>query len=255
MEKVIIILADGMRPDGFSKCGNAFCETLKNISSYTLSAKTVFPSVTLPCHMSLFLSVPPERHGITTNTYTPPVRPVNGLFEQASLYGKTSAMFYGWEPLRDVSRPKSLKYSTFIDLAEYENSDKILTDLALERIKESSPDLVFLYLGLTDEKGHEHGWMSKEYLSCIKDAVECGKKVIESCRDDYTIIITSDHGGHERTHGLDTPEDMTIPVFFIGDLFEPGEITKEISIMDLAPTVAKILDIPAAKEWEGISLI
>ena len=59
--KVILISIDGMRPDGLLNCGNAYVEELKKIASYTFDAKTVFPSVTLPCHMSLFHSVPPER--------------------------------------------------------------------------------------------------------------------------------------------------------------------------------------------------
>ena len=50
------------------------------------TAQTVMPSVTLPCHMSLFHSVAPDRHGILTNTYTPQVRPINGICEQLHLY-------------------------------------------------------------------------------------------------------------------------------------------------------------------------
>ena len=67
-EKVVLILVDGMRPDGMLKCGHPFVEELMKKSSYSLTAKTVFPSVTLPCHMSLFHSVDPDRHGVTTNT-------------------------------------------------------------------------------------------------------------------------------------------------------------------------------------------
>ena len=64
--KVILISIDGMRPDGLIKCKNPYVDELKEIASYTFDARTVFPSVTLPCHMSMFHSVPPERHGTTT---------------------------------------------------------------------------------------------------------------------------------------------------------------------------------------------
>ena len=104
---VILISIDGMRPDGLIKCKNPYVEELKKMASYTFDARTVFPSVTLPCHMSMFHSVPPERHGTTTNTYMPQVRPISGLFEQLKNADKVSAMYYGWEPLRDVSRPGS----------------------------------------------------------------------------------------------------------------------------------------------------
>ena len=86
--KVILISIDGMRPDGVMQCGNPYVKELMKTASYTLDAKTVFPSVTLPCHMSMFHSVPPERHGITTNLYMPPVRPISGLFEQVKSSGR-----------------------------------------------------------------------------------------------------------------------------------------------------------------------
>ena len=69
--KVILISIDAMRPDGFLACKNPYAEEMLKKAYYTLDGKTVLPSVTLPCHMSLFHSVPPQRHGITTNTFVP----------------------------------------------------------------------------------------------------------------------------------------------------------------------------------------
>ena len=78
MEKVIIILVDGMRPDAMEACGHPLLEELRKTTAHCEHTRTVMPSVTLPCHMSLFHSVPPERHGTTTNIYMPQVRPVTG---------------------------------------------------------------------------------------------------------------------------------------------------------------------------------
>ena len=75
-EKVLLISVDGMRPDGLQTCGNPFVKELEKRCSYTYEAKTVFPSVTLPCHYSMAHSVTPQRHGILTNTFVPQVRPV-----------------------------------------------------------------------------------------------------------------------------------------------------------------------------------
>ena len=112
--KVILISVDGMRPDGFLACGNPYIAQMMEKGYYTLDGKTVLPSVTLPCHMSLFHSVPAERHGITTNLYLPMARPINGLFEQLNNAKRICAMYYGWEPLRDVARPASLKFAEYI---------------------------------------------------------------------------------------------------------------------------------------------
>ena len=55
------------------------------------------PSATLPCHTSMFRGVTPERHGITTNTWVPQVRPVPSLVDVLHRAGKRTAFFYNWE--------------------------------------------------------------------------------------------------------------------------------------------------------------
>ena len=254
--KVILISIDGMRPDGVMQCGNPYVEELMKNASYTLDAKTVFPSATLPCHMSMFHSVTPERHGISTNHYLPPVRPISGLFEQIKSAGKTSAMFYGWEPLRDVARPRSLIFAGYQNAYSADNTDALLTQRALSCIKDLEPDFIFLYMVETDEKGgHDNGWMSEAYLKCIHDAFNNVKQVIEQAGNQYTVIVTADHGGHDRTHGTDRKEDMTIPMFFYGKQFAPGQVLENVKLLDLAPTIADILEVPPAREWEGCSLL
>ncbi|MBR4961559.1 MAG: alkaline phosphatase family protein [Clostridia bacterium] len=253
--KVILISIDGMRPDGVMQCGNPFVQQMMQMGSYTLTAKTVLPSVTLPCHMSMFHSVPPTRHGIGTNTYTPMVRPLNGLFEQVAAAGGVSAMYYGWEPLRDVARPGSLKFAGYLNAYAEDATDGKLTDLALERMEKSAPDFVFLYMVETDEKGgHDNGWMSPAYLGYISAAIDNVKRVYEAFGDTYTVIVTADHGGHERSHGSDMPEDVTIPMFFLGKRFDAGAALEDVSILDLTPTIADILAVNPAPEWEGKSL-
>lgn len=256
MNKVILISIDGMRPDGLKACKSDYIDELINKSSYTFSARTVYPSITLPCHLSMFHSVPPERHGTISNTYVTPVRPINGLLEQLKASGKRSAMYYGWEPLREIGRPGSLVASEYINAYSFEHTDGMLTDRALNYIKLAKPDFVFLYMVETDEKGgHDSGWMSETYLDYINHAISNVKRVIEETDGEYTVIVTADHGGHDRCHGTDMPEDMTIPMFFCGKQFTSNKELKDVSILDMAPTIADVMNIPAAREWEGKSLI
>lgn len=254
--KVILISIDGMRPDGLLQCGNSFVQELMRRGSYTLAGSSVNPSVTLPCHMSIFHGVTPDRHGVTTNTYTPMVRPVSSLFEQINHAGGKGAMYYGWEPLRDVSRPGTLRHARYIWAYSADNTDRLLTEAALQDIKKSAPDFVFLYMVETDEKGgHDNGWMSEPYLKCIHDAIDNVKTVLEEAGEEYTVIVTADHGGHDRLHGTDLPEDMTIPMFFIGPDFVPGRELTGISLLDLAPTIAHIMGVPIPREWEGRPIV
>ena len=255
-EKVILILIDGMRPDGLMECGHPFAKKLTEIGAYSLTAQTVMPSVTLPCHMSLFHSVDPDRHGITTNTYIPQVRPIEGLFERLDKADKKCAMFYTWEELRDLSRPDHLHTGLLINQHKQRGTDNLITDAAIRYINAEAPDFLFLYLGETDELGgHDTGWMSETYLRVVNNAVGCVEKLYESISKDYTVILLADHGGHGRGHGSDLPEDMTIPIVCVGPRFEKGKEYPGGSIKDIAPTVAKLLEAAPAKEWEGKCLI
>ena len=250
-EKVVLILVDGMRPDGLLSCGHPFARELVERSASDLSARTVMPSVTLPCHMSLFHSVDPERHGILSNTYVPQVRPIVGLFDQLSQYGKKCGFFYTWEQLRDLCRPGCLHTTMSCNLHQIEDSDTRITDAAIPYIRAEQPDFLFLYLGETDEVGHDHGWMSPEYLAAVHKAFGCIERVYRALPEGYQMIVLADHGGHGRAHGTEMPEDMTIPMCFTGSRFAPGTKLAGVSILDVAPTVAKLLEVPPVKEWEG----
>ena len=254
-EKVILILADGLRPDAMERCGHPFVEEMKARSTYCMQARTVTPSVTLPCHMSLFLSVDPARHGTTTNTYTPQVRPIDGLVEVLAAKKKKCGFFYTWEQLRDVARPGKWNASEFLRCTQYPNSNEEITPRAIRYLAEQDPDFVFLYLADTDETGHAHGWLGEEYMQDAYDAIECVKQVCDRFAKDHTVIFLADHGGHDRTHGTELDEDMLIPLFFMGERFAAGRILPEASIKDVAPTVAALLGAEPADEWEGASRV
>ncbi len=253
--KVLLILVDGMRPDALENLPQVV--RLKQKASYTLTARTVYPSMTLPCHISLFHSVDPDRHGTTTNTYAPQVRPINGLFEVLAARKKTCAMFYSWEQLRDVSRPGSMTFSHFCKCAHYGlmQTNAITTDAALKHLTAQTPDFMFLYLHAPDDAGHGYGWMSQTYMDAVADSWQQIERVLAVLPEEYTVLITADHGGHDRTHGADVPEDMTIPLFALGKDFTPGKELGDVSIKDIAPTVAALLDIEPDEQWEGKSLL
>ena len=253
--KIMLILADGMRPDALTHVEKA--QKIIAKSKSTMAATTVMPSVTLPCHMSLFHSVDPSRHGITTNLYMPQVRPIDGLCETLKKEKKTTAFFYGWHELRDLVRPGSLSHECFFRGIEfgYLNADQYLTEEAIRFLNEHPMDFTFVYLGHPDFAGHHSGWMGEEYMESIKTSWDNIDKLISSLPDDYTFIITADHGGHNRMHGSDIPEDMTIPMIFVGEGAERIQSLENANIMDIAPTITALLGVEADPEWEGKSLI
>ena len=48
---------------------------------------------------------------------------------------------------------------------------------------------------------------------------------------------------------------MKIPLICIGPDFTPGPMDSAPNIMDLAPTITRLMGVRAASEWEGQSLV
>ena len=254
--RVVLILVDGMRPDGLELAYTPNMDSIMQAGTFTLEAETTFPSVTLPCHTSLFLSVPPERHGILTNTWVPQVRPVPGLFEVLHQAGKIAGSFYNWEQLRDLSSPGSLAISLMLRNIESPDgkADWELTQATLRWLTTHDFDFTFIYLGKTDVAGHDHGWMSKAYLAAIQEADRCIGHILATLPKDTHYFVMADHGGHDRSHGTQSIEDMRIPVLVKGPGIQVGkELEAQVSILDVAPSILQILGIPQPKEWMGVA--
>lgn len=253
--KVMLILVDGMRPDALADIPAA--QELARRSAHTLSARTVYPSVTLPCHMSLFHSVDPQRHGTTTNTHTPQVRPIDGLCDVLKAGKRSCGMFYNWEELRDLSCPGALRRSVYVSGAQYgyETANAMVEAAALESLRTDRLDFLFVYLGWPDEAGHDSGWMSGEYLRAVRASWDAIDRLIAAAGEEYTVIVTADHGGHDRTHGTTMDEDMTIPLFLLGPAFAPGSAIADVSIKDIAPTICRLLGVEPSGDWDGKALV
>ena len=252
---ILFFSIDGMRPDGLLQADTPFFKQMIASGSSTLSAQTVMPSVTLPCHTSMHRGVDVPRHGITTNTFQPLARPVPSLFDVAKLANLTTGIFFNWGELRDLMAPDSPTVSYLYNDSTTPDTDRIVARAAVEQVKTKPLDIVFVYLGHTDNAGHDHGWMSQPYIDAISNADKCAALVYEAYLAQSlhpTVLILSDHGGHERSHGTDLPEDMTIPWILNGVGIKEGfQITETVRIYDTCPTLAALAGLTAAKQWDG----
>ena len=164
--KVLLILIDGLRPDALAQCEHPFLYNfMKDSCSYSFNGQSVMPSITLPCHMSLFHSVTPDRHGTMNNTYVPPTHKLDGLCDILERQKKKCAFFYTWAQLRDLCRPGALAIEEFRNYFKYfSDADCAMCDRTIRSLKEEKPDFIFYYTGHTDEVAHKYGWMSPEYI-------------------------------------------------------------------------------------------
>src|SRR5688500_16008868 len=94
--RVVLCSIDGMRPDALLAANTPTMDRLARQGAFTGTARTVMPSSTLPCHTSMLRGVDTARHGITSNTFQPLVRPVPSLIDVAYDQGRTTGFFYNW---------------------------------------------------------------------------------------------------------------------------------------------------------------
>jgi predicted AlkP superfamily pyrophosphatase or phosphodiesterase len=255
--RVLLCSMDGVRPDAIHATATPTIDRLVREGAFTWTAQTVMPSSTLPCHTSMLRGVPPERHGITSNTFHPIVRPVPSLLEVAHQQGRRTAAFYNWEPLRDLAAPGSLFLSVMHGDCTGPESDDYIAEQAINAIRRFDLEVIFLYFGWPDECGHKHGWMSAPYFEAITHADSCLGRVLDTIQEtghaeNTVTLVLSDHGGHDRTHGTDSAEDMTIPWIIHGPNIRRGhQLTTAVRIDDTCTTLAHLLGLPAAPSWEG----
>jgi len=256
--KTILVIIDGCRSDGLEQAKTPNIDHMIENGAHTMNARTVTPSITLPAHFSIFTSLPPIAHNVLTNTGSPqPSSTVRSIIDVAKDYGKNSAAFYSWEHFRNLSVPGSLDYSHFMNSGSVENRDIEVAQAAAAYLNSSCPDFCFIYFEGTDIAGHRSGFMSEEYLDAIETADTALGIILNDLEranqsDCYSIILHSDHGGINNHHLENTPEVMTIPWIAFGPgVRQKHTITDKVNIIDTAPTLAGLMNIPVHHTWQG----
>jgi len=255
---VILIVLDGCRPDGIIRAKTPQLDWIMANGAYTLSAQTIFPSITFPCHISMLYGIKAHRHG-TYGNYSSHVK-MNGhhsILDLAYMCGRKVAAFYDWEQLRELSSPTVLDFAYYRRASLEKNGSMQIAHTCAEYIEAAQPSLCFINFGTIDTVGHEFGWMSDTYLNQIEVIDEAIGVIIDRIKavnslEKYCMIILSDHGGTDKDHGGDTVAEMTIPWMAIGPGIRHGyEITGKLDICDTAPTVANLLKLPYQGIWQG----
>jgi predicted AlkP superfamily pyrophosphatase or phosphodiesterase len=258
VERVLIVSFDGLRPDAIEAANMETVRELMQSGAYTLTAQTISPSLTLPAHASMLVGTCPAKHIVRWNLYVPQNGYALGtdIFDLARAVDLRTVMVVAKEKLRQVTEPTSTDYFAFIDKTDRIEDFSTVLRLALNQINEGF-GLMFVHFGEGDIEGHASGWMSRAQLGVYGREDRGLGSMIQTLKDKglyetTLIIVTSDHGGHDSTHGTDLPEDMTIPWVISGPGIVPGELQTQVHTMDTAATAAFALGLPIPPDWDGI---
>jgi predicted AlkP superfamily pyrophosphatase or phosphodiesterase len=251
---VFIISFDGGKPAVMRRSPMpALMRTLKE-GAGTWSAQTIYPSVTLPAHTSMLTGVGPQKHKILWNNYEPErgLVTVPTIFSLAHKSGLSTAMFVSKEKFKHLNLPGSVDR---FEMPSY--SAKTVAKMAVKYIVASKPALCFIHFTDSDTAGHAFGWGSVQQVQAFADEDQALKTVEDGLQqagiaEDSVLILTADHGGHDRVHGSRSPEDMTIPWIAWGKGVKRGfNITAPVNTCDTAATALWLLRVPLPANMDG----
>ena len=134
--------------------------------------------------------------------------------------------------------------------------DDLVTQKAVETIKEESPDVSWVYLEFTDDMGHKFG-DSPEFHAAILHADSLIGQLYRAVserekghNEDWLFIVTTDHGRDAQTgknHGGQSERERTTWICTnrseLNNRFENG-----LAVVDILPSVCQFMDIKIPAE-------
>jgi hypothetical protein len=290
--RVFVVVVDGLRLDKSYEL--PFLDELRR-SGVDSEAQSHYPTWSRPNYVSILTGVPPRASGVRTNHHTKPVALDTLMDRaRAAGLQTSSATDYDVLPrlfLRersptpdDIPAPPAPDANLDLEKADTDFPDDDETAAAVgapdanlvspfddaryapwpggfseagEALAAGNADLIVLLVGAVDAAGHKHGGDSPEYRAAAAIADHALARVlarIDLTQD--TVIVTADHGHTDAGgHGGIEPEVMSVPLIAVGAGIRAGATPVDARLIDIAPTVAALLGIPAPGHGLGRTLV
>lgn len=250
----MLVSIDGLRADASHRLDSL--RQLRREGTDATNAWTIERSATLPSHASMLTGVDVGTHGLTYNGF----RASQGLvrfptvFRVARRAGLATSMFVSKSKFRHLAEPDG---SERFEVAGY--NCRSVVSRARETLRSQRDGVLFLHFPNTDSAGHRSGWMSRAYLQAVEAVDQCLADVVTEldgrARENgrVLLIVTSDHGGHGRTHGTRAEVDRRIPWVARGHGAPRRlSIARQISTLDTAATILRALGLPQTPGIAGV---
>jgi hypothetical protein len=245
-QRVIIFNLDGFSLHAFRRAKMTFLKKMAEEHAVASEgAMTVYRALTNPAFASIITGAPPRAHGVSNNNFGQSIC-VDGLPDLVS------ARLYGSIHVKHFSKPHwRVRWFSLVTLGAERTEEVVFDTLKQDVLNEPETRLFIVDISETDFIGHSYGTYSRQYLSAGDKADKliedfCGWLKQRGLYDDYTIIISSDHGMFITDHSyLLSPQEIYTPLIFFGSKIAPGSrIPGKVSIMDINANVSYILGIP-----------
>lgn len=218
----------------------------------TYDAKTVFPSKSFQAWGAMFHGVGPLKHELGSSNPCAEDVPWPSFMKLMRQERPNSrlASFSCWEPINSKIIEQSCG-SHCVSMPDPE-----LAEAAAEYIRSHPPEILFMQLDHTDSAGHAHGYGTAPYLEQISVSDSLVGLVVDAIKDagafdESLIVVLSDHGGKDKSHGSNHPDCMSTFWGCRGPGVVKGGEVNEMNIMDTAPIVARALGLTPPDGWDG----
>jgi 2,3-bisphosphoglycerate-independent phosphoglycerate mutase len=213
------------------------------------SARSHYPTYSRPNHVSILTGVPPAWSGVRNNAYGWRVT-LDSLMDRANSAGLPSV--YVSDHGRGVGE---MFYDDFTAVHYVPWPDGFAK--ASRLVLEQDYSLVVFIPSMVDEVGHEGGADGAAYgrqAVAVDRDLAASLSSLDLERD--SIIVTADHG-HLASggHGGIEDEVMEVPLVLAGAGVRQGAALGEAYVIDVAPTAAALLGLPAPGHALGRTLV
>jgi len=264
VRRVVLVVLDGLRPDAIEAFGLAHLRRLVVRGASTLEGSTVSPSVTAAAMATLLTGQTPAQHGVVSDRFhiPRPRGPLDPVPRVLALGGYPTEAFVGSLPPLYGGLAKRIAKYLGIGRTRCAGADalEILTE-ATAALKDQRRGFFVLHWPDADRAGHDHGWMTREYAAAARALDAALGELIQILEPDeaHTLLIAlADHGGGGTVltdHESDHPADRTIPVLVTGCGMGPGDLVRDVRLVDVPATVVAAFGLPIPASYEGRSIL
>ena len=252
-QRVFVLGLDGAIGESVREAETPHLDALWAEGVVTYEAQTVMPTSSYPAWGAMFHGVGPDKHRIDGH-HPCPEDSVWPSFMKVAKQARPHlrcASFSCWKPINTHFLEPSCEcyYAS--------QPDPELVQAAGDYIRQEPPDLFFMQLDFIVAAGHKHGYRSPEYLEQITATDQHVGLMVQAIREarvfpESLLVVLSDHGGWERTHGTDHPDCLNTFWGCRGVGITRGiELPGEVNIMDTAAVVARALGLDPPPGWDA----
>ncbi|WP_079243622.1 LamG-like jellyroll fold domain-containing protein [Chryseobacterium indologenes] len=232
-KKVLFIGIDGCRADVMMSTPTPNIQNLISQSIYSIDGLCAATTWSGNGWSTMLTGVWHTKHNVQDNNFTSP-NYVNypDFLTRAETYNpalRTISLAH-WSPINDkIIQTADVKTNLATDLA--------VKNAAVTALQNDNPDILFVDFDDVDHAGHSYGFSStvSQYVNSIKTTDSYIGEIVTAMKnrpsynnEDWLVVLTTDHGAIESSHGGGNLTERNIFTVYSNPGFTPQQISKTI---------------------------